>query len=79
MSTTHHRLPPPAGAAGAGRRVAPQFAHCLLPKLTDHLDLLQVLLELANDWPIARIIWEHRKLRTLLGRWVQVVGAGCCA
>ena len=29
---------------------------------------LQVLLELAKDHAIARIIWEHRKLRTLLNR-----------
>ena len=30
----------------------------------------QVLLELAKEQPIARIIWEHRKLRTLLNRCV---------
>ncbi|PRW44411.1 helicase and polymerase-containing TEBICHI isoform X1 [Chlorella sorokiniana] len=31
----------------------------------------EVLLELAKDHAIARIIWEHRKLRTLLNRFVQ--------
>lgn len=37
-----------------------------------------MLLELAKDHAIARIIWEHRKLRTLLNRRVAAQCGSCC-